>query len=138
VARVAPLILLIVLAAGCSGTAQGPVHRAAPGALGPYSGSVESAGFVFVSGKIGRRGGTFVDEANTAIDAVAEELGRANLTLADAVSVTVYLTDLDRYGEFNEIYAGRFPAPYPARVCVEVSRLPGDARVEIAVLARRR
>ena len=97
-----------------------------------------SDNLVFVSGKIGNRGGSFDVEVNTAINAIEKELARSGVTLADVISVTVYLTDLDLYGEFNSIYAKRFSNPYPARALVEVSRLPGDARVEIQVIAKAR
>ncbi len=66
----------------------------------------------------------------------SDEQPRSGVALGDVISVTVYLISLDLYGEFNDIYAQRFVQPYPARACVEVSRLPGEARVEIQVIAR--
>lgn len=131
----------ICLAGGCTTSLRGergPLHLAAPDAIGPYSGAVVTDGLCFVSGKIGARDGAFVDEAGSAIDAVEDELARAGGTLADLVHVTVYLTDMDRYAEFNEVYARRIPAPYPARVCVAVAALPAGARVEVAGIARLR
>ena len=125
-----------MLVAGCSSSET--THQPAVGALGPYSGAVLSGDFVFVSGKIGERGGEFDHEVQTAIDAVEEELRRAGLAPADLVSVTVYVTDMASYGQFNEIYAARVPEPYPARAVVAVSALPGGARVEIQAIARRR
>jgi 2-iminobutanoate/2-iminopropanoate deaminase len=132
----------LVLVSACAGPAGGgqqrrSVHLPAEGAIGPYSGSVLSGGLCFVAGKIGSRGQSFAVEANTAIDAVAAELARSELTLADVVSATVYLTDMSLYAELNAIYAERFPAPYPARTCVAVRELPAGARVEIQVIARR-
>lgn len=112
-------------------------HHPAPGTLGPYSGAVETGELVFVSGKIGQRGESFAHEARTAIDAVEAELRGLDLELDDVVSATVYLTDIELYAELNEIYAQRFSAPYPARACVAVQALPGDARVELQVTARR-
>ena len=44
--------------------------------------------------------------------------------------VTVYLADLEDFPELNEIYAGRFSEPYPARAVIEVSALPKDAPAE--------
>ena len=104
----------------------------------PFSGAVLSGAHVFVSGKIGERGGSFAREVETAIDAVEKELAGAGLDLSDVVTATVYLTDMGRYGELNEIYARRFPAPYPARACVAVRELPVGAQVEIQVIAARR
>lgn len=126
--RTVPLILL----ASCAATR----HHAAEGALGPYSGSVQAGGFVFCSGKIGERGGSFARECETALDAVAAELARSGLDLSHAVNVTVYLTDMALYPELNTLYGRRFPAPYPARTTVGVAGLPGGARLEIHVVAR--
>ncbi|MDH3592648.1 MAG: Rid family hydrolase [Planctomycetota bacterium] len=124
-----PFLVLVACAAPTT-------HRKAQGALGPYSGSVAAHGFVFCSGKIGTRGGSFETEFETALDAVEAELARAGLDLSHAVNVTVFVTDLALYEELNRIYARRFPAPYPARTTVGVDALPGGARVEISVIAR--
>ena len=112
-------------------------HRSAPGALGPYSGSVSAGELLFLSGKIGERGGSFELEARTALDGVLGELDRAGAGPEDLLSVTVYLTDMGRYDAFNAIYADVLPAPYPARACVAVAALPAGARVEIQGVARR-
>ena len=135
-----PVALLVALLGCASDPSAGTDtrHLLAEGALGPYSGSVQSGGFCFASGKIGERGGTFEREVNTCIDAVVAELARSGLDLSDVVESTVYLTDIGRYDELNRIYAERFPSPYPARACVQVAALPGRARVEIKVTARMR
>ncbi len=139
-ARMNTRTLLIVagslILGGCSGSRSGTTHLKAEGALGPYSAAVLTDDFIFVSGKIGLRGDTFEVEVNTCLDGVEAELARAGATLADVVQATVYLTDLDRYAELNELYSRRMGPPYPARACIQVSRLPGDARVEIQVIAR--
>lgn len=111
-------------------------HQPAVSAIGPYSGAVLTEDYIFVSGKIGRGGG-FEAETNTALDAVESELQRAGASLADLVSVTVYLTDMQNYAKFNEIYGSRVPLPYPARTVVAVSALPANALVEIQAVARR-
>ena len=116
------LVGLLALVACHSGGA--PRHVAAEGALGPYSAAVLTGDLCFVSGKIGRRGGTFAEEVETAIDAVEQVLAAQGLGLGDVVAATVYLTDMALYGELNEIYGRRFPAPYPARACVAVRELP--------------
>ena len=122
---------------GCAGRAHDLEHRRAPGALGPYSGSVASGDLIFVSGQIGQRGGSFEEEVRTTLNNVEARLDEAGASFDDVVQATVYLTDMDNYAAFNEIYAARLGDPFPARVCIEVSRLPGDARVEVQVIARR-
>ncbi len=112
-------------------------HVVAPDALGPYSGAVDTGEFVFVSGKVGRQRSTFAAEAASCLDAVSAELTGLGLGLADVVSATVYLTDIGDYQTFNEVYLEIVPAPWPARACVAVAALPGGARVEVQVIARR-
>jgi len=131
-------LCFLVLAGSCSSTSSKAVHLPAENALGPYSASVESQGFVFVSGKGGAAGGSFAEEAEGAIRAVEKELARSKLTLADVVSVNVFLVDMAQYAEFNQVYARLFPAPYPARACVAVAALPAKFRVEIQAVAARR
>jgi 2-iminobutanoate/2-iminopropanoate deaminase len=49
--------------------------------------------------------------------------------------MTVYLKDMDDFASVNEVYATFFEGRFPARVCVEVSRLPKDVGVEIDAIA---
>lgn len=132
-----PAMLCILALTACR-SPERAAHIKAESALGPYSSAVLSDDYCFVSGQIGKRGGPIDEEITTAIDHVENELRRAGLTLSDVVYATVYLTDIVYYSYFNEIYAQRFRAPYPARACVAVKALPGKARVEIQVIARRR
>ncbi|WP_096389245.1 Rid family detoxifying hydrolase [Halopenitus persicus] len=67
------------------------------------------------------------------VDAVVSAAGGEGL--ADVVKVTVYLTDLDDYQAVNEAYGAAFEGDPPARVCVEVSRLPDDVDVEMDAIA---
>jgi 2-iminobutanoate/2-iminopropanoate deaminase len=62
-------------------------------------------------------------------------LRAAGFELSDVVKTTVYMTDLKEFGPMNEIYAGFFQPPYPARATVEVSALPKGALVEIEACA---
>ena len=133
----ASVLVVSALLVACAGHA--PVrHLEAPDALGPYSAAVLTGEWCLLSGKIGQRGGSFAQEVETAFDAVEHDLERAGLSLADVAAVTVYLADMDDYAELNAIYARRLPAPYPARTTVGVAALPGGARVELSVVARRR
>lgn len=118
--------------------ASAPEHLPAENALGPYSAAVSSGDLVFLSGKIGKGGSSFGDEVSAAIDAIEKDLVRMKLTLADVVSVNVFVTDMAAYPELNAVYAKRFPQPYPARTTVAVTALPGGARVEIQAVATRK
>ena len=59
-------------------------------------------------------------------------------SLADVVRCDVFLADLADFSAFNEVYARSFPSEPPARVTVQAARLPKDARIEIAAIARLR
>lgn len=129
--------LAVLVLTACFPLESGTVYMHADAPLGPYSGSVLSGDFCFISGKIGDTSGSFEAEASSAMTALEQELSRAGLTLYQLVQVTVYLTNIDNYEEFDEVYAARVSEPYPARTVVQVDALSGDARVEIQATARR-
>ena len=135
--RAPAALLLTSLLAACAMPGPAVEHVADPSALGPYSAAVRAENIVFVAGKIGRDRESFATEVESAITAVETQLAELGLSLADVVSVNVFVTDIDRYAEVNEIYAKRFPAPYPARTFVAVRALPGGAAIEIQAVAYR-
>ncbi|AKG91689.1 reactive intermediate/imine deaminase [Geoglobus ahangari] len=111
----------------------------APRPVGPYSHAVMAGDFVFVSGQIpldkeGRVPESFEERVKRAIENVRAILRACGLDLRNVVKVTVYLRDISRFEEFNEVYA-RYFTHKPARAVVEVSNLPKNADVEIEVIA---
>lgn len=114
----------------------------APRAVGPYSQAIKSRGLVWVSGQIGTApetgalvGGEIEDEARQVLRNVAAVLEAAGSGIDRVVRATVWLTDMEHYERVNRVYAESFGAAAPARVCIEVSRLPRGARVEIDAVA---
>jgi 2-iminobutanoate/2-iminopropanoate deaminase len=115
----------------------------APAAVGPYSHAVRSGGLLFCSGQIPLDpesgelvGGSPADQARRCLENLAAVCAAAGATLADAVRVTVYLTDIGAFREVNEAYATFFATDPPARVAIGVAALPAGAEVEIdAVVA---
>ncbi len=107
----------------------------------PYTPAVAAGEWVVVSGQLGLRDGALVEDFEGEVDAalanLAARLAEHGLGLEHVVKTTCFLTDLDRFGAFNERYAAAFAEPRPARSAFEVSRLPLDARVEIEAWARR-
>jgi 2-iminobutanoate/2-iminopropanoate deaminase len=115
----------------------------APAAIGPYCHAVSAAGLLFCSGQIpldpatGELVGAGVaEQAERCLLNLQAVCAAAGTSLQSAVRVTVYMTDLARFGELNTVYAAFFATDPPARVTVEVSGLPRAAQVEIdAVVA---
>lgn len=114
----------------------------APGAIGPYSQAVEVNGTLYVSGQV-----PFVPETMTIISDDVKEQTRQSLenikaileetgyTLKDVVKAGVFIKDMNDFVAINEVYAEYLGEVKPARACVEVARLPRDAKVEIEVIA---
>jgi reactive intermediate/imine deaminase len=109
----------------------------APQAIGTYSQAVRTGGTVYVSGQIPLDPagelvtGDIEAEIRRSFDNLAAIAAAAGGSLAQAVRLTVYLTDLAHFGRVNEIMATYFSAPYPARAVLGVAALPRGARVEI-------
>jgi reactive intermediate/imine deaminase len=111
---------------------------AAPKAIGIYSQAVRAGDTVYVSGQIPLDpatgelvSGDIEAEIRRAFDNLAAIARAAGGSLADAVKVTVFLTDLAHFAKVNEIMAQYVPEPWPARAAVGVSQLPRGARVEV-------
>ncbi|TRM89731.1 deaminase, partial [Sulfolobus sp. C3] len=64
-------------------------------------------------------------------------LEKSGYTLNDVVMTFVFLKDMKDFSKFNDIYSKYFTEKPPARVTVEVSRLPRDALIEIALIAQK-
>ena len=111
--------------------------------IGPYSPAVKAGPLVFVSGQIALVPATgallqsdIEAETRQVLANLKTVLASAGCEPSDVVSATVYLKDMNNYAKVNAVYATFFPAgKYPARVAVEVARLPKDANVEISVVA---
>lgn len=116
-----------------------PVHSDnAPAAIGPYSQAVRAGNTVFCSGQIplDPATGELVDgdigvQARRAFDNLKAVCAAAGGSFDDIVRLGLYLTDLGQFGAVNEVMAGYFSAPYPARATVEVSALPKGAAFEV-------
>ena len=115
----------------------------APTAVGPYSQAVESGGFIFVSGQLpvdpatGEIPDGAAAQAERVFANVLAILAVAGLRPESVVKTTVFLADLADFAAVNEVYARVFPAPFPARSCVQVAAIPKGARLEVEAIAAR-
>lgn len=114
----------------------------APAAIGPYSHAVSACKFLFTSGQIpldpatGKLAGDTIEVQTEQVLKNLEAVLAANdMTFADVVKTTVFLTDLADFSTVNGIYATRFSDAPPARSCVQVAGLPGGAKLEIELIA---
>jgi 2-iminobutanoate/2-iminopropanoate deaminase len=115
----------------------------APPAIGPYSHAVAldlraAGGLLFCSGQVPLDphsgelvGATAAEQARRCLENLRAVCEAAGTTLARAVRMTVYMTDLVAFAEVNEVYATFFAQDPPARVAVGVAALPRGAQVEI-------
>ena len=115
----------------------------APAAIGPYSQAVSAGGFVFVSGQIALKpgkkkelvGDTAGRQTKQIMGNISAILEAAGTSLENAVTSTIYLSDIDDFTTVNRIYGSFFDDGPPARVTIEVSDLPLDALVMIDMIA---
>jgi 2-iminobutanoate/2-iminopropanoate deaminase len=115
----------------------------APAAIGPYSHAVRSGSLLFCSGQIPLDpdtgelvGATAAEQAKRCLENLKAVCEAAGASLADAVRLTIYMTDLSVFAEVNDAYGEYFAEDPPARVAIGVAALPRGAQVEIdAVVA---
>ncbi len=116
----------------------------APAAIGPYSQAILAGNTLYCSGQVAfvpETGELLQDdiEAETArvLDNLGAVLRAGGMDYDNVVSCTVYLTDINDYGQVNEVYARYFSESPPAREAIEVAALPRGARVEVSCIAVR-
>ncbi len=108
----------------------------APAAIGTYSQAVQVAQTVYLSGQIGLDPASMqlVEGIDTQVHQVFRNLAAvaeaAGGSLGNVVKLNIFLTDLGHFSRVNEIMAGYFTPPYPARAAVGVAALPRGALVE--------
>jgi len=112
--------------------------RQAPAPIGPYSQAVRAGDTVYVSGVIALDPATgqlvpggISAQAERAFASLAAIASAAGGSLANAVKLTIYLTDLADFAAVNEQMSRAFHAPFPARATLGVKELPRGAALEI-------
>lgn len=118
----------------------------APKAIGPYSQGIMVGDFAFISGQIPINPATgelvsgedlITVQAHQSMKNLKNILESQNLSFENVIKTTIFITDMNNFSKVNEVYAEYFEGTYPARSCVEVSKLPKGALVEVEVIAHR-
>ncbi len=114
----------------------------APAAIGPYSQAVIANGFAYTAGQIAldpATGKLVEGDIETQTERVMQNLTAvleaAGSSLSRVVKTTCFLTDMNDFARFNEVYARYFGDSKPARSTVQVSRLPAGSVVEVECIA---
>ena len=113
----------------------------APEAIGPYSQAVKVGNLVFTSGQIainpenGNIEATTIESQTEQVcKNLCEVLKAAGTHITKAVKTVCFLSDMDNFAKFNEVY-GKYFTGKPARSCVAVKTLPKNVLVEVDVIA---
>ncbi len=112
----------------------------APAAIGPYSQAIRTGNTVYLSGQIGLdpASGQLVEgleaQAHRVLQNVRAVARAAGGSMDDIVKLTLLMADLNDFAKANEIMAGYFSQPYPARATYQVAALPRGARIEIEAI----
>lgn len=113
----------------------------APAAIGPYSQAIVYGNLLFTSGQIpvDPQSGTIPEgisaQAEQAFSNLKNLLVSAGSSTEKVLKTTLFIVNMDDFPIVNEIYSTFFCEPYPARSCVEVSKLPKGVLLEIEAVA---
>lgn len=114
----------------------------APAAIGPYVQGKVVGNFLFASGQVPLSpetgeiiGTTIQEQTKQVLKNISAILAEAGTDFDHVVKTTCFLSDMNDFVPFNDVYARAFKADFPARSAVEVARLPKDVKVEIEVIA---
>ena len=114
----------------------------APAAVGPYSQAIATGNLLFCAGQIPLdpatgelAAGDVTAQTERVCLNIAAVLAANDMTFANVVKSTVFLTDLADFSLMNAVYARHFTEPFPARSTIQVAGLPKGSQVEIEVIA---
>ena len=114
----------------------------APAPIGPYNQAVQVGNTLFISGQVcidpangELRNKDLQEETHQVMHNLKAILQRAGMDFSNVVKTTIFITDMKRFSEMNEVYAKYFDNNFPARETVQVSALPKFVNVEISMIA---
>ncbi|MCB9054696.1 MAG: RidA family protein [Chitinophagales bacterium] len=116
--------------------------KAAPAPIGPYNQAVLTGNMLFISGQIcidpatgDLKNSDLKEETNQVMKNLEAVLAQAGFDFSNVIKSTIFLTDMKRFAEVNEVYGSFFESEFPARETVEVAALPKFVNVEISMIA---
>lgn len=114
----------------------------APAPIGPYNQAIVVNGTMYISGQIcidpatgDMKNGDVGEETHQVMKNLSAILKEAGMNFSNVVKTTIFITDMKRFAEINEVYGSYFDGNYPARETVQVSALPKFVNVEISMVA---
>lgn len=143
--RMVEVLLGMILSAGLLASAQ---HKAtstpdAPKAIGPYSQAIRAGDVLFLAGQIAidpktqqfNADASIEDQTRQTLENLKAVLKANGMTMANVVSASVFMKDLNEFANMNRVYATYFKEAPPARTTVQVAALPRNAKIEISAIA---
>ena len=114
----------------------------APAPIGPYNQAILSGNMLFISGQIcidpatgNLKNKDLQEETHQVMHNLKAILLEAEMDFDQVVKTTIFITDMNRFTEINEVYGKYFSGSFPARETVQVSALPKFVNVEISMIA---
>lgn len=114
----------------------------APAPIGPYNQAIVVSNTIYISGQIcidpstgNLKNKDLQEETHQVMQNLRSILHEAGMSFNNVVKTTIFLTDMNRFSEVNEIYGNYFDGDFPARETVQVSALPKFVNVEISMIA---
>jgi 2-iminobutanoate/2-iminopropanoate deaminase len=116
----------------------------APAPIGPYNQAILANNILYISGQVcidpvtgNLKNKDLQEETHQVMHNLKAILQEAQMNFNNVVKTTIFLTDMNRFSEVNDIYGKYFEADFPARETVQVSALPKFVNVEISMIAVR-
>ena len=114
----------------------------APAPIGPYNQAIQTGNLLFLSGQVcidpstgNLKNKDIQEETHQVMHNLKSILQEAGMDFSNVVKTTIFITDMNRFAELNEVYGKYFAEKFPARETVQVSALPKFVNVEISMIA---
>ena len=116
----------------------------APAPIGPYNQAIMIGDLLYISGQVcidpitnNLKNKDLQEETHQVMANLKAILEAAGMSFSNVVKTTIFLTDMNRFSELNEVYGKYFESDFPTRETVQVSALPKFVNVEISMIAAR-